>query len=608
MRWSIDILIVIVICIGLAEVVYGQISPGDLTNAHSHLEGISNCTQCHTLGDKVSNSKCLDCHKFLKRRMDAELGYHSSPQIKGQDCFKCHSEHHGRTFEMIRFDQDNFNHALTGYKLEGAHVKVDCRSCHQPDNIIDYEIREIANTYLGLTSECLLCHDDYHQNTLSAKCTNCHTYDAFSPASKFDHDTDTRFKIVGKHINLECAQCHHQNDGMDTTSGIFEGVAFEDCNSCHEDVHQSRFGNKCKVCHNEFGFEVFTGGDGFNHGITDFPLLGAHARVDCRSCHEIEGDFQSVFRDYKLQNVSDCKTCHTDVHEGKFGATCVDCHNLNSWKIGESVEGFNHDMTDFHLKGQHQFVDCRACHIEDLTSPLEFERCMDCHADYHDGRLVSNVEVVDCKKCHSVEGFEKHTYTIEDHATSSFPLTGAHLATPCFACHQSDGLFWEFDALGQDCIDCHDNIHLGFLKEPYLIGDQCTSCHTTESWKEIDFDHSTTDFALEGRHLQVQCSECHMVEGDVNNQLFEGLAKECYLCHQDVHQGQFQVEGVTQCFRCHSLEQWRPSIFNHDSTRFPLQGAHLKVNCQECHQPQVVKGILYIDYTIEKFECVDCHL
>jgi hypothetical protein len=41
----------------------GQISPGDLSEGHSHLEGMSNCTQCHTLGAKVSNEKCLACRQ-----------------------------------------------------------------------------------------------------------------------------------------------------------------------------------------------------------------------------------------------------------------------------------------------------------------------------------------------------------------------------------------------------------------------------------------------------------------------------------------------------------------------------------------------------------------
>ncbi len=47
-----------------------QISPGKLSKAHAHLEGVANCTQCHTLGKKVSNEKCMACHSENKSSVD----------------------------------------------------------------------------------------------------------------------------------------------------------------------------------------------------------------------------------------------------------------------------------------------------------------------------------------------------------------------------------------------------------------------------------------------------------------------------------------------------------------------------------------------------------
>ena len=117
-----------------------QISPGDLTNAHAELEGIGNCTQCHTLGQQISDSKCLDCHQEIKTRMDEKRGYHASKEVRGKDCATCHSEHHGRRFDMVRFDEDNFDHNLTGYELTGGHNKIDCRECHIPEFIEDREL------------------------------------------------------------------------------------------------------------------------------------------------------------------------------------------------------------------------------------------------------------------------------------------------------------------------------------------------------------------------------------------------------------------------------------------------------------------------------------
>ncbi|MBK6829532.1 MAG: hypothetical protein IPG92_01765 [Flavobacteriales bacterium] len=116
---------------------YAQLSPGDLTTAHASLEGMSNCTQCHDLGNKVTNAKCLACHKELQSLITQKRGYHVSREVKGKDCFTCHSEHHGRKFEMVRFDEKAFDHSLAGYPLEGAHKPVDCRKCHAPEKIKD---------------------------------------------------------------------------------------------------------------------------------------------------------------------------------------------------------------------------------------------------------------------------------------------------------------------------------------------------------------------------------------------------------------------------------------------------------------------------------------
>ncbi len=111
-----------------------QLSPGKLATSHADLEGIRNCTQCHTLGNKVDDNKCLDCHKEIKSFIDERRGYHYSREVRSKDCISCHSDHHGRKFDMVRFDEDKFNHNLTGYKLTGEHQIIDCRQCHIPDS------------------------------------------------------------------------------------------------------------------------------------------------------------------------------------------------------------------------------------------------------------------------------------------------------------------------------------------------------------------------------------------------------------------------------------------------------------------------------------------
>jgi len=156
--------------------VSAQISPGDLSKSHANLEGVSNCTQCHSVGNKVTREKCLACHKDIKAEIDAHKGFHSSREVGQKNCAVCHSDHHGRSFDMIRLNKKLFNHNLTGFVLKGEHAKQECAKCHKPEFIKDPVLKKRAGTYLGLSPNCLSCHEDYHQGKLSSKCAECHNF------------------------------------------------------------------------------------------------------------------------------------------------------------------------------------------------------------------------------------------------------------------------------------------------------------------------------------------------------------------------------------------------------------------------------------------------
>ena len=154
--------------------VVGQISPGDLSEPHSYLTGLSNCTKCHVMGNKIQNDKCLVCHTEINNRITNQKGYHSA-DVKGKQCMECHSEHNGKNSQLIRLDRQNLTITLQGIHLSVPHSKQDCRACHTPENITDGkpQLNKRKNTYLGVNSGCLNCHDDYHLRTLSSVCTNC---------------------------------------------------------------------------------------------------------------------------------------------------------------------------------------------------------------------------------------------------------------------------------------------------------------------------------------------------------------------------------------------------------------------------------------------------
>ena len=516
---------------GFFHVTHAQLSPGDLTEVHAHLEGISNCTKCHSLGNKVTNEKCLDCHTEISARLKENAGYHASKDVAGKACVSCHSDHHGRNFEIIRFDKDQFNHNLTGYKLEGAHAKAACTDCHKPANIRDAGIRKKKYTYLGLNRQCTPCHEDYHQSTLGTSCDKCHGMEAFKPAGKFSHDK-ANFVLTGQHKEVACERCHPVTSRNDKQFRQFTGIPFKECSSCHEDSHQGRFGPSCSDCHTTTSFFAVKGMEHFDHARTGFPLENQHAKLACSSCHK-----------------------------------------------------------------------------KRFTTPLKHEKCTDCHEDYHEGEFVREGEVRSCADCHTTKGFKQARFTIDQHNAGSFVLKGSHLATPCFECHKTNDK-WRFRSIGTRCSECHQDVHYPEISENFYPDAACESCHNEEMWNDITFDHDKTVFPLTGKHKNQSCRSCHFQGEDPSSmvQKFSSLDSTCIACHDDQHFGQFQVDGITACSRCHITEEWKIDPFDHDQkTAFKLEGKHAEIPCSDCHKPITKNEQTYILYKLGGTQCENCH-
>ena len=523
-------LILLVLDFIYSQEVFAQLSPGDLSESHAHLEGMSNCTQCHILGEKVSNDKCLACHTALKSRIDRQKGYHASSEIAGKECVVCHSDHHGRNFEMIRFDKENFDHLLTGYLLEGAHAKQDCKNCHKRDFITNEEIKKKKYTFLGLEPKCLTCHTDPHQNTLSSICNNCHSFEKFKPASRFNH-INAKFKLLGKHNEVECAKCHRIESRNGNNFQVFKGVEFASCTNCHEDIHNNKFGQNCTKCHSEESFHII-----------------------------------------------------------------------------KSLSSFDHSKTAFPLEGHHRFVKCSSCHKTKYTDPVKHNLCADCHDDYHDNQFARKGIVPDCIECHNNQSFSGSLFTIEKHNQGNFQLQGAHLATPCFACHKKEEK-WNFRNIGESCKDCHQDIHRDYISNKYYPEGSCENCHIVNKWDEItNFNHSLTKFELTGGHSKPNCRACHFKTVNGNTiQEFSGLSNKCADCHADIHAKQFESKGITNCSDCHETFNWHASKFDHNSAQFKLDGKHKNVECNKCHKPVITEQTTYIQYKFKDFRCETCH-
>ncbi len=518
--------------IWIAKIGVAQISPGELSKAHEKLEGISNCTQCHNLNEKeVPNSNCLNCHKEINTLISEKKGYHSSVEVSGKQCVSCHNDHHGRDFQIIKFDDKTFDHSLTAFSLKGKHATLSCEECHKSERIKEKISQRTAGiSYIGLDNECLNCHEDVHQGTLSRNCSSCHGFDFFTPAPLFDHQT------------------------------------------------------------------------------TDYLLVGAHQKVKCEECHKKEIRNGKEFQQFSGVAYASCTDCHEDVHHGKFGNDCLKCHTMDSFHGAEKSAFFNHDKTDYPLRGAHQKVDCKACHKNSLTDPLKYQHCSDCHEDYHQGQFTQKGRSDDCEACHTIDAFSPSTYTIEKHNQSQFVLKGGHLATPCYDCHKKE-LRWEFRNIGEKCSDCHEDIHQGYIDEKYDPQKKCENCHSETAWSSISFDHDQTSYRLLGEHAVQSCRKCHYADESkgVSSQRFSSLTPDCENCHADVHMGQFKQNDKNDCLACHGYTDWKAEKFDHDKTRFKLEGGHKGVACDQCHKEIKTDKSVCIKYKFEEVKCSDCH-
>jgi hypothetical protein len=508
-----------------------QISPGDLSNPHSKLEGISNCTQCHVLGNKQTNEKCLACHIEINERISAQKGFHSSAEVKGKQCFNCHSEHNGKNFQLVRLDIQKFDHKLTGYTLSAPHARKDCKDCHASKHIGNPKLKSRKNTYLGVKTECLNCHNDYHLRTLSSVCLNCHTAEAFVPASKFSHD-NAKFQLAGKHKTVECVKCHRINTTDGKKFQQFSGIQYTNCTSCHKDPHSNKFGQNCRQCHSEESFKVIQGTNKFDHNKTDYKLEGKHLIVNCKSCHK--GKFTDPLK------FDQCLKCHADYHKGQFvkdgiTADCAQCHNV--------VDGFKlfsftvdkHNEGAFPLKGSHLAIPCYECHKK--QEQWSFRKiglnCKDCHPDIHQNYIADKFyPEQNCKICHNEEGWSDVRF---DHTKTAFPLTGAHNREKCRECHfktYSTGTIQQtFSGLSKSCSECHTDRHRNQFEKNGVTA--CIDCHNTDNWKITNFDHNKTAFKLDGKHVSVPCAKCHKPQQEGSDYYVVYKIKEykCESCH-----------------------------------------------------------------------------
>jgi len=514
-----------------------QISPGELSEPHALLEGSTRCLECHEPGKGVSPERCLVCHGALGSRIAEGEGLHAKPEYR--PCERCHVEHHGREVELVYWGEEGrraFDHAETGYDLEGSHSRLGCERCHRAELIREPAAlteggADPGRTFLGLGSDCSSCHEDPHAGQLGGACLDCHTQEAWRPAPGFDH-ARTRYALTGRHETVACTACHPPA----ATSGerVYRGLAFRQCSDCHRDVHQGRLGGGCSSCHATDGWGRVSRND-FDHDHTAYPLRGRHATVSCRQCHR-------PGRTLRLRHER-CSDCHADPHRRAFagredGGRCESCHDVQGFEPAHfGLE--DHGETAYPLLGAHRAVPCDRCHRRPgPRAPARYRfgstQCRDCHTDPHQGDVDRWMGEAGCEACHRVESWRASTF---DHATTRFPLEGRHEHTGCVQCHSRPSPAGEsgrlsFSGLERSCESCHRDPHEGQLA--IRAATRCERCHSPADWSASRFEHQRdASYQLDGAHLRVPCAGCHPTETHGGRAFvrYKPLASDCRDCH-----------------------------------------------------------------------------
>lgn len=486
------------------------VMPGKLIEGHAKYE--KECRKCHRPFSKEGQSRlCLDCHEEVDEDVKQKRGFHGLGGLGDTRCSTCHEDHLGRDANVMQFSRETFDHDLTDYPLEGGHAGVECGACHKQDE----KFREAS-------SVCHDCHkdDDVHKGNLGEKCEDCHKTRGWKKQD-FDHD-ETDFKLRGKHEDVACNSCHpnqryedtptrcvdchilndihagrygkkcndchresewkkivfdhdknteypltgkHRDVACDTCHGgdLYDEDIGTDCVSCHrnDDQHRGQYGEKCDSCHRTAGW----GKTKFNHDSeTDFPLRGKHSDLLCSACHRGELEQEELG--------TECVDCHkdNDVHEGKQGEACANCHNEQGW--GGEIR-FEHDMSNFPLIGMHAVAPCEACHLSAVFEDASLE-CNECHSDddVHELKLSPRCEI-----CHNPNAWS--LWEFNHNEQTEFVLDGGHEGLVCEACHTQP--VKKKISQSMSCNACHrdDDVHEG------RFGRFCERCHNTESFDTV---------------------------------------------------------------------------------------------------------------------------
>ncbi len=154
---------------------------------------------------------------------------------------------------------------------------------------------------------------------------------------------------------------------------------------------------------------------------------------------------------------------------------------------------------------------CNDCHAGGVYAGTP-EACIACHQADYDGTTNPNhaaagYPTTDCLQCHGMASWAGASF---NHATTAFPLTGAHLSAPCADCHINN----IYAGTPTACVGCHQSDYDGTTNPNHAAAGfttDCQPCHTTTRWDGATFNHAQWFPIYSGTHAGQwrTCDECH---------------------------------------------------------------------------------------------------
>jgi hypothetical protein len=484
-----------------------------------------------------------------------------------------------------------FDHAATGFTLDGNHANLDCESCH------------VGAVFDELPTQCNQCHDGVFAPGQSSthiptteNCDVCHTTNGFTEGSAIlmDHSVLGSQRCVGCHDGVTatgkpashppttdlCEACHSTNTWIPYLQVDHDQV-IGTCESCHNNIlaqgkpatHISTL-QDCVFCHNTTSWVVPI----FDHST----VVGQ----SCVSCHDgIQASGKSPMH---INTTDNCQFCHNSVswlppiavdHNQVIGS-CASCHN----GINAPGKPPNHISTT---------DNCDACHETGVTfAPVVtvdhaevIGVCSSCHNNIDaPGKTVTHIPTVEeCNACHSTVAWLPATLPggVPDHSlfvgncinchngVTAGGKSPAHINTTdlCDTCHQPAPALWA--PVAASAVD-HSQV----------IG-TCVSCHNNISAPGKGPNHINTTDACDACHLPGPTPWAPVAASSVDHNEVLGL---CSSCHDNIiatGKGPTHVQTTAECDACHNTQAWVPATGGTGGV--PDHSTFAPGSCSSCH-------------------------